>query len=64
MTTNGLAMFRLDQRVSVREGERGVQYRDGTVIRVNQDGSAILKLDGSGEPREAQLWPENCEVVT
>ena len=62
MNGSGLVMFRLDQRVAVkRHDDRRVQYRHGIVSRINQDGSAIMKLDGPEEPPEAEVWPDDCE---
>ncbi len=56
--------FECDQRVYVKNhAVRGVEYRNGTVFRINEDGSAILRLDGPGEPREAEAWPEDCSAA-
>lgn len=61
-----MVMFAMEQRIRIVEDEdKTMQDRKATVVKINYDGSALVRVDGSRGERVAgrTVWPEDCEPL-
>jgi len=56
-----MIMFRTRQVVEVTASDdERLKGRKADVVRVEDDGSALVKFRDSREPASAVVWPEDC----
>jgi hypothetical protein len=62
-----MLMFRMEQRVRIiRDREdHSLIGRKAVVVKINEDGSALLRVDGGRGLRAIgkTVWPEDCEPL-
>ena len=61
-----MAMFMMEQRVVIVENEdEKLRNRKATVVKINYDGSALARVDGSRSERVTgrTIWPEDCDPI-
>jgi RNase P/RNase MRP subunit p29 len=59
-----MAMFMMEQRIRItKSDEPKTVGRKGTVVKINNDGSALVRMDGDRGVKITgkTLWPEDCE---